>query len=1102
MWGRWGVGCILAVSALLTAPMPAGAVTPVPAPAPILVPRSPASAAVGKAGKLSPRLAVLVSGAGFASPRAESRSLSLPAAGAGSLIRRAGGRVLVQIRTASTSAAVVAKLRSLGAQVVNVSRTYLTVTASVAPAALEAIASDGAVRYVTEVLAPQTAGTGPLRSNAGAAPAACAPVVSEGDTLMNGALARNTNDIDGTGETIGIFSDSFDTAPNAPTRVAGDVAAGDLPGPGNPCGYTTPVTVQSDYSGGDQEDEGRAMAQLAHALAPGARLAFATADNGELDLASQIETMRTVNHATVLVDDVSYLDEPFFQDGPLANAVNAASAAGVPYFSAAGNANVIVGGANVSSYEASAFRATSCPVLDEPAVSCHDFDPTGGTSNTDQITLAPGGGFGLDLQWAQPQGAVSTDLDAFVISASGSILAESEVKNPASQVPFEFLDYSNSTASSQTVRIVIAKYSGLADPRLKFVLLGASGITGVQFAHSAGGDIVGPSIFGHNGTSTVGSTAAVPYSNASVAESFSSRGPETHYFEPTPSTAPLAGPEVLDKPDFAATDGVRTSFFLQQTNGVWRFYGTSAAAPQAAAVGALLIDKDPLLTPAQVIATLRDTARTVANNGTTDAVGGGYIDADAALNSVSAFPGAPQSVHATADNGRADLSWSVPLTDGGQPIVGYTITPYVAGVSESPQTFNASTTSAVAAGLTNGTSYTFTVTAIGANGAGPPSGQSPSVTVGTPTAPSALTVTPSGSGRAKLAWVAPKSDNGSKITGYVVTPLLFGIVVEPARHLSPATTGTVTGLTNGDVYTFEVAATNSQGTGAASSDSDPVTIGLPGRPTILAVAPADSGAVISFTAPAANGSPIFGYTFTAYIGSAVYSEGSLSNATRQMVGLPNGKAFRLTIGAVNNAGSGPPSALTGPVIAGAPAAAIAPRASPGHGSATVRWTAAPNNGAPITKYVITPYLDGVAQPAHTYESARTTETVAGLSNGKRYSFRIAAVNARGQGPQSSATASVTVGAPGAPTGVSARLNGRSVLVRWLRPSGNGSAISGYVVIPYLGSTALSARKFSSAATTQTITGLSPGNSYSFKVSAVNRRGTGPPSTPSKPITVR
>ena len=119
----------------------------------------------------------------------------------------------------------------------------------------------------------------------------------------------------GAGQTIGILSDSYDTDTTAPTTAAQDVANGELPGAANPCGYATPVTVQADSPGGT--DEGRAMAELAHNLAPGAHLAFATAENGELDFANQINQLRTVNHATEIVDDVSYLDEPFFQDGPI-----------------------------------------------------------------------------------------------------------------------------------------------------------------------------------------------------------------------------------------------------------------------------------------------------------------------------------------------------------------------------------------------------------------------------------------------------------------------------------------------------------------------------------------------------------------------------------------------------------------------------------------------------------------------------------------------------------------------------------------------------------------------------------------------------------------
>jgi hypothetical protein len=224
---------------------------------------------------------------------------------------------LVEIRTSKTSKAAVNRLRTLGARVVNVSSSYATVTASVKPSALAGIAADASVRYVSEVLAPRVGAMATTRRRSGT-PGVCAPVVSEGDGLMNVAAARSNNSIDGAGQTIGILSDSFNTDTTASTHAADDVASGTLPGAGNPCGETSPVVVQADSSSGGQLDEGRAMAQLAHGLAPGAHLAFATANNGDLDFASQITKLRTVNRASVLVDDVSYINEPFFQDGPIA----------------------------------------------------------------------------------------------------------------------------------------------------------------------------------------------------------------------------------------------------------------------------------------------------------------------------------------------------------------------------------------------------------------------------------------------------------------------------------------------------------------------------------------------------------------------------------------------------------------------------------------------------------------------------------------------------------------------------------------------------------------------------------------------------------------
>jgi hypothetical protein len=874
---------------------------------------------VRQTGKLSPRLEALASPLAHASPRAQAASLSLPAGGPGSLERRPGGRVLVEIRTASTSATTVARLRALGAHVVNVSPAYSTVTAAVADSALGAVAADPDVTAVNEVLQPMIAGAGASARSAGPALSGCTPTISEGDSLMHVATARATHNVDGAGQTIGLLSDSFDTAVSAPTHAATDIATGDLPGPGNPCGYTTPVTVQSDYSGGGQTDEGRAMTELAHGLAPAANLAFATASNGELDFASQITKLRTVNHATVIVDDVTYFDEPFFQDGPIAVAANASSAAGVPYFSAAGNSNLTVGGKNVTSYETPAFRSTACPptvTAIEPLIGCHNFDPNGGVGNSDAITLAPGGGFGLDLQWAQPWGAVTNDYDVFLLNSTGTVIAGSGTNQASSKKPFEFFGYTNATASPETVRIVIGKYSGGPDSRMKFVMFGASGVTSVQYDTSTGGDIVGPTIFGHNGAALVGSTAAIPYNDPTTPEYYSSRGPVTLYYQPTPSTAALGSPQVLDKPDFAATDNVQNVFFAYPGGGVFRFPGTSAAAPQAAAIGALLLQFDPALTSAQVMSTLRSSGQAVANNGTLDDVGGGYLDANAALGAVSALPGAPRILSQTNGNARAALEWAAAKENPNFPVTGYQVTPSLNGVPQPAIVLNSPATSHVLTGLVNGGFYTFTVTAVDTNGSGPPSDPSPQIVIGRPGKAASVTAMP-GNGRATIKWKAPSLTYGLKIVSYEVGIFVNSAIVSSQTFKSPATTQTVKGLKNGHTYTFEVFASNGTSSGPFSDASPPVIVGAPGPPTgVHAV-------------------------------------------------------------------------------------------SPKHTTARVHWTAPPDNASPITAYVVTPYIGTVAKAAQVFHSKATTQTIVLLKAGQHYTFRIAAVNARGSGPKSSPSNVVT-----------------------------------------------------------------------------------------------
>jgi hypothetical protein len=868
-----------------------------------------------KRGRLSWRLSALSRDPlKSASSSAQAAALSLPSSGAGSLVRHRGGRVVVQVRMSHLSAAAIGRLAAHGANVISTNADYGTVTADVRPGALGAIANDPDVAYVAEVLAPRISSEGSVSTGLGTVRprATCAPTISEADSLMNVAAARAARAVDGSGETVGILSDSFDKAAGAPTHASTDIATGDLPGVGNPCGRTAPVVVQSDFAGGGQTDEGRAMAQLVHDLAPGAHLAFATGFNGDLDFANQINALRTVNHADVIVDDVSYFNEPFFQNGPIANAANAASKAGTAYFSSAGNSNVIVGGKNVSSYEAPALRAASCPaavLAVEPLLACHDFDTGAGVDTGDAITVPAGAGFVLDLQWAQPWGGVSTDYDVFAVDGQGRVVAASVNDNLALQQPFELLGFTNTTASAQTVNIVIGQFAGAANPRLKFVLEDASGITGVEHNTSIGSDVVGPTIFGHNGTNTVGSTAAIPFSDSTRSEDFSSRGPVTLLFADTPSTTPLVVPRVLAKPDFAATDGVRTTFFAQLVGGVERFFGTSAAAPHAAAVGALLRQFDPGLSPAQVIATLHNSGRPVSTNGTATAVGGGYIDAAAALGSVKPIPAAPRVTGAKSGNGRATVSWSAARTNPAFAVTGYIVTPLLRGVAQTPRTFNSPATSEVVTGLTNGTTLTFRVAAVNVNGSGPASAPGGATTIGAPGIPTAVTATP-GNGQAVVKWTAPAS-NGLSITGYTVTPFVGLVAHAPRVFNSAATTEAVTGLPNGTTLVFKVAARTVFTTGLASRASPAIVIGAPIAPTAVTATAGVGRATVQWTAPTANnGAAVAGYVVTPFVrGVAQPKRSFLSTATTQTItGLASGTPFVFRVAATNARGTGPNSA--------------------------------------------------------------------------------------------------------------------------------------------------------------------------------------------------
>jgi subtilase family protein len=598
-------------------------------------------------GKLSPPLAELARPALAGLPAAaQDQRLGLPTEGPGSLVRR-GNELLFTARFDRGAIAALPRLREAGARIVSASRETQSVTLAAEPTQLPEVAATAGLKAAWPVREPIAYGpTGPCEGGA---------AISEGLEQLRVDNARQAFEVRGSGTTVGVLSDSYDTAGiggEAPaTDAEDDVLSGDLPGPAGSCtGQQLPVDVIDEGPNG-QGDEGRAMLQIVHDLAPHANLAFATAFESEESFAQNIEALaRPASEggagADVIVDDVAWFEEPFFQDGPIAEAINHVTEDGVSYFSAAGNDNLFdSSGREIASWEAPAFRdSLGCP--EEVAklggfngTHCMDFDPGAGVDRTFGITVGAKQVLTLDLQWAEPWNGVATDLDAFLLSGGGQILAEAPTDNVSvtgTQRPVEILQWENESNAAKTVQLAVNRYGGLS-PRLKFILLeNGSGVSATEYPQSSGGDVVGPAVFGHAGSAAAIAVGAVPFNNSAKIESYSSRGPVTHLYGPVEGVTPalpLGSPEVIAKPDLAATDCAATTFFAFLSSGTWRFCGTSAAAPHAAAIAALVRQAKPTLPAQQVRSALTDTAVPVGTF-TSAAAGAGLVDAFAAIDSL------------------------------------------------------------------------------------------------------------------------------------------------------------------------------------------------------------------------------------------------------------------------------------------------------------------------------------------------------------------------------------------------------------------------------------------------------------------------------------
>jgi Subtilase family len=660
-----------------------------------------AAAASGAEGSLTPELEQLSTPAlAEASPEAQAEAIGVPVEGPGSLSRE-GERVVVEAHFEDGALQRLEALEEAGAKILVASREYQTVALSVEPEDLERIAEVPGIGVVQAALRPMLSDVEGAATAAGGGVTTCegGSVESQAVGQLNVAAAREAFGARGRGITVGVLSDSFNSATKSDeegvplvAKAENDEISNDLPGPKNTCsGQQVGVRVIAEATpspGEELHDEGRAMLQVVHDIAPHAQLAFATAYGSELEFARNIERLAEPvidggAGASVIVDDVSYYNEPFFQEGPVANAIRRVTGAGVTYLSAAGNNNLFEKGTSreIGSWERAEYDDTACPkpIAERSHVSssrCLNFAlPTEEDNPALTVVVKPGSRLLVDLQWAEPWYGVESDLDAYLVRASNNEVLAPRFGLPLNNVreggegeggkafssPVEVVGWQNESASAVEVKLVVDRCAGSCNqtaniamkPRVKVgILENGAGVEAVKNKHfesnSAAGITVGPTIFGHAGSSAAITVAAINYAEPRTApkrpEAYSSRGPFTAYFKPVSGTTPaesLLPPEVITKPDITATDCASTTFFSWLEDGAWEFCGTSEAAPHAAAVAALMKQADSLASPAEIRAAMQASptkAFSVINS--KYAVGAGLLNAANALAVLTAPEGA------------------------------------------------------------------------------------------------------------------------------------------------------------------------------------------------------------------------------------------------------------------------------------------------------------------------------------------------------------------------------------------------------------------------------------------------------------------------------
>ncbi|RYG45964.1 hypothetical protein EON79_11340, partial [bacterium] len=442
------------------------------------------------------------------------------------------------------------QLRTLGAEIGGVYPRFNSLNARIPVRSLESAALMPGVKKIRR--------PGRFITNAGS-------VQSEGDKSMRGNELRSVYGLSGSGVKIGTISDSDDYRENSQST-------GDLP---------SSVQVLSNRNGRPGTGEGTAMMELIHDVAPSSPLAFASGSGGEAAFAQTYIDLFNAG-CSVINDDLIYLSEPAFQDGVIADAVNQIVAAGGIVFSSAGNQG------NVRSGTSGVWEGDFRDSGDTFTYSGGAVRPLNAWFNGAESANGQDPGQ-LMLQWNDPWGNANTDYDLIVADGFGNILVFAAEDNIGS-----FPSESGGTLQGGEYAYVV-KYSG-ANRVLRLSNFGGKCeyVTGNQtFGHMAADRAIGVAAI-------AAATAPQRAFNAGdVPEDFSSDGLRRIYYDANGvQIAPnltYAGAIVRQKPTLSAPDRTMTTVPNFQP-----FSGTSAAAPHAAALTALLKQFAPDATPDQL----------------------------------------------------------------------------------------------------------------------------------------------------------------------------------------------------------------------------------------------------------------------------------------------------------------------------------------------------------------------------------------------------------------------------------------------------------------------------------------------------------------------